>query len=148
LRISFDNQKGVEAGTWTLGLVSSHWVRYDCGMNAYNIRETNINRLGRSRFARMLAPFMRGLSKTTEFLVPGSCIICDAGVEAQGGCCANCWKQINFIAEPRCPVMGTPFSVEMVQSVAYCPMLSANPFKTHVSNKNIPMLFYAVLYNA
>lgn len=77
-------------------------------MNAYNIRHANINSA-----LKMLSPFRRGLAKISELLVPGTCIICDAAVEEQGGCCAKCWPQINFITEPRCPVMGIPFSVDL-----------------------------------
>ncbi|MFK5978792.1 MAG: ComF family protein [Rhizobiaceae bacterium] len=80
-------------------------------MSAYNMRAMNINWSG--WFARMLSPFARGLNRASELLVPGTCIICDAAVEKQGGCCAKCWQQINFISEPRCPVMGTPFSVDL-----------------------------------
>lgn len=97
-------------------------------MGAYNMHEMNINQSGRfGRFARMLAPFSRGLNRASELLVPGTCIICDAAVEKQGGCCAKCWQQINFIAEPRCPVMGTPFSVDLGEGMLSAEAIASPP---------------------
>ena len=97
-------------------------------MSAYNMHEANINRSGwlAKGFAKGLARFARGFSRAGELLVPGTCIICDAAVEKQGGCCAKCWQQVNFISEPRCPVMGTPFSVDLGEGMLSAEAI-ANP---------------------
>lgn len=100
-------------------------------MSAYNMHGTNINQSGWSgrfgRFARMAAQFARGLNQASDLLVPGSCIICEAAVEKQGGCCAKCWQQINFIAEPRCPVMGTPFSIDLGEGMQSAEAIASPP---------------------
>ena len=48
-----------------------------------------------------------------EGLVPPTCLTCDRLVVEQGGCCAHCWNELHFIQPPICPVMGTPFSVDL-----------------------------------
>lgn len=51
--------------------------------------------------------------QTTNVVVPATCLTCDRLVEKQGGCCARCWSELRFVREPYCPVMGTPFSVDL-----------------------------------
>ncbi len=51
--------------------------------------------------------------KVLELIVPGTCLTCDNYVARQGGCCAHCWGKLRLVREPICPVMGTPFSVDM-----------------------------------
>lgn len=48
-----------------------------------------------------------------ELLVPSTCLTCDRFVDRQGGCCPQCWGQLRFVTKPFCPVMGTPFSIDM-----------------------------------
>lgn len=49
----------------------------------------------------------------SDVIVPNTCLICDVFVDQQGGCCASCWSKLAFVHPPLCPVMGTPFSVDM-----------------------------------
>jgi len=63
-----------------------------------------------SRFAKRIGGLVSNLP---AMFVPMTCLTCDAFVEKQGGCCANCWSKLRFISEPMCPVYGTPFSVDM-----------------------------------
>lgn len=46
-------------------------------------------------------------------LVPATCLTCELHVVAQGGCCPACWSKMRFVSRPFCPVMGTPFSIDM-----------------------------------
>ena len=49
----------------------------------------------------------------SELLVPSTCLTCDRFVDKQGGCCPQCWNQLRFVTKPYCPVMGSPFSIDM-----------------------------------
>jgi len=51
--------------------------------------------------------------RLSTLLVPSTCLTCERFVTRQGGCCAQCWRQLRFIRNPYCPVMGSPFSVDM-----------------------------------
>jgi len=53
------------------------------------------------------------LAKASNVLVPSTCLTCDRFVDTQGGCCPQCWNQLRFITNPLCPVMGSPFSIDM-----------------------------------
>ena len=57
--------------------------------------------------------FAGTIVSVAESLVPPTCLTCDRIVTKQGGCCANCWNEMHFIQPPICPVMGTPFPVDM-----------------------------------
>ena len=48
-----------------------------------------------------------------DVVVPNTCLSCDAFVAKPGGCCASCWSELRFVQPPICPVMGTPFTVDM-----------------------------------
>ncbi len=48
-----------------------------------------------------------------ELLVPSACLTCDRFVDKQGGCCPQCWGKLRFVTKPFCPVMGSPFSIDM-----------------------------------
>ena len=48
-----------------------------------------------------------------DFLFPPVCAVCDAPVGEAHSLCASCWRKLEFITAPMCPVMGLPFAVEM-----------------------------------
>lgn len=53
---------------------------------------------------------LRGLvSRLSDLVLPPLCLSCGAGVEAHGALCGDCWRKIEFISEPFCPVTGLPF---------------------------------------
>ncbi|MEM9279641.1 MAG: ComF family protein [Pseudomonadota bacterium] len=57
---------------------------------------------------------VRAISRSiSNVLVPNSCLLCDVHLARHGGCCPSCWSDLAFIQAPVCPVMGTPFSVDM-----------------------------------
>lgn len=66
------------------------------------------------------------LKRAGGFLVPSTCLTCERHVEPQGGCCAQCWSSLRFIAPPLCPVMGTPFHVDMGEGMLSAEAI-ANP---------------------
>lgn len=57
------------------------------------------------------------LSKFTErlltILYPPICPGCKQRVSAYGTICSECWKDLQFITKPYCPVMGVPFVYDM-----------------------------------
>lgn len=67
------------------------------------------------------------LLRACELFVPSTCLTCDRYVTKQGGCCPQCWGKLRFVTNPFCPVMGTPFSVDMgdnflsAEAIAYPP---------------------------
>jgi len=73
-----------------------------------------------------MSAIRNGVLRAGETIVPGSCIICDAAIEEQGGCCADCWRTMRFISDPMCPVMGTPFSVSLGEGML-CAEAIADP---------------------
>ncbi|MGI9353100.1 MAG: ComF family protein [Rhizobiaceae bacterium] len=52
-------------------------------------------------------------SLLANVVIPNTCLSCDAFVAEPGGCCASCWSELRFVQSPICPVMGTPFLVDM-----------------------------------
>ncbi len=65
-------------------------------------------------------------------LVPPTCLTCDRTVIRQGGCCAECWNELHFIHAPICPVMGTPFPVDMGEEVQSLEAISEPPPFEHL----------------
>ncbi|MEO1143518.1 MAG: ComF family protein [Pseudomonadota bacterium] len=59
------------------------------------------------------AKLSRVAKDIADVLVPPTCLSCDQFVAKPGGCCPQCWSQLRFVTEPLCPVLGTPFSVDM-----------------------------------
>lgn len=59
-------------------------------------------------------------------VIPPQCLLCDAILEAPGGCCSKCWQSVRFISRPFCEVLGTPFSHDLGKG-ALCAEAIANP---------------------
>lgn len=47
------------------------------------------------------------------FLYPPICPGCKVIIFTHGTVCSDCWKDLQFITKPYCPVMGIPFSCDM-----------------------------------
>ncbi|EJF92972.1 comF family protein [Bartonella taylorii 8TBB] len=58
----------------------------------------------------ILSKFIEGL---LTILYPPICPGCKQRVSAYGTICPECWKSLQFITKPYCPVMGTPFVCDM-----------------------------------
>ena len=48
-----------------------------------------------------------------RFLFPPVCAGCRRIVSQPGSLCGLCWPKLRFLEPPWCPVMGTPFSLDM-----------------------------------
>lgn len=46
-------------------------------------------------------------------LVPTACMSCQEPMAEDGALCASCWQKMEWISEPFCPVMGTPFQYDL-----------------------------------
>lgn len=85
---------------------------------------------------RIIAPFkslsvpasfvVEGGRVVRDWIVPPTCLMCDAIVDRSGGCCSKCWGTIRFVARPYCEVLGSPFSYDMGEG-ALCAEAIANP---------------------
>ncbi|MEO0328463.1 MAG: ComF family protein [Pseudomonadota bacterium] len=65
-------------------------------------------------------------SKLVDQIIPPTCLICHTIVTRQGGCCARCWREMRLINQPMCPVLGTPFSIDMGEGIISAEAI-ANP---------------------
>lgn len=48
-----------------------------------------------------------------DVLLPPKCLKCAARVDSAHAICPDCWKDIQFLTDPRCIVCGYPFGLEM-----------------------------------
>ena len=51
-------------------------------------------------------------NRLLDIVYPPRCISCSGNVHENGGICAKCWGDINFIADPQCNICGFPFDFE------------------------------------
>ncbi|OXT02721.1 amidophosphoribosyltransferase [Notoacmeibacter marinus] len=79
---------------------------------------------GGSASIRRLAVSWGGSAARIFF--PPSCLECGRIVSAPGTYCPECWPRLRAIEAPVCPVLGTPFSVEMGPGILSAEAL-ANP---------------------
>jgi ComF family protein len=52
-----------------------------------------------------------GLRGVADLLLPPQCMLCSAEVDGPGRFCADCWPRLRFVAEPCCPICGTPYAM-------------------------------------
>ncbi len=64
---------------------------------------------------------------TARTLFPPSCLECGRIVSAPGTFCAGCWPKLRAIEAPVCPILGTPFSVEMGEGIVSAEALADPP---------------------
>lgn len=48
-----------------------------------------------------------------DLILPPKCLSCSALINEAHNICADCWKELHFISEPRCASCGYPFGSEM-----------------------------------
>ncbi|MDD3447133.1 MAG: ComF family protein [Zavarzinia sp.] len=72
----------------------------------------------------------RGTGRVLDFLLPPSCLSCDAPVDAPGRLCARCWPKVGFISAPRCECCGLPFELP-VPADTRCGACIAHPPRFH-----------------
>ncbi len=54
--------------------------------------------------------FKRGYTRAVDLVLPPLCLKCDAMVDEAGALCASCWREIHFLAPPRCRTCGIPLA--------------------------------------
>jgi ComF family protein len=47
--------------------------------------------------------------RLADIALPPLCLACGKGIEAHGALCGDCWRAVEFIERPFCPVTGIPF---------------------------------------
>jgi ComF family protein len=55
---------------------------------------------------------LAGWARLVDFLTPPLCLSCQTSVNAGAALCFECWQRLNFIDEPVCDVLGTPFAYD------------------------------------
>ncbi|MEP4442914.1 MAG: ComF family protein [Hyphomicrobiales bacterium] len=61
-----------------------------------------------------------------DLAIPPSCIACDDATMEPGTLCPICWRELRFITEPKCEILGTPFSYDLGPGIV-CAQAIANP---------------------
>jgi ComF family protein len=67
-----------------------------------------------------------GWAKLVDFLTPPLCLSCQAPVTMGAALCLDCWQKLQFIDEPVCDVLGTPFAYDEGEG-AVSPAAMADP---------------------
>lgn len=67
------------------------------------------------------------LVRLSDLALPPLCLSCGAGVEAHGSLCGACWRGIEFIEAPICPVSGVPFPYDPGDGVVSAAALASPP---------------------
>ncbi|MEX3011384.1 ComF family protein [Hoeflea sp. TYP-13] len=57
------------------------------------------------------------LRRAGDIIYPPACLGCGELTGEHGGLCGNCWSQLRPIEQPRCDVLGTPFSYDVGDAV-------------------------------
>lgn len=78
---------------------------------------------------------MEGVSRLTgvmsgwmqRILFPPVCLGCSSLVTEPGTLCASCWGRLRFLERPWCPVMGTPFSLDLGDSMLCAEAIASPP---------------------
>jgi ComF family protein len=69
---------------------------------------------------------LAGWGKLVDFLTPPLCLSCQVPVTMAASLCLDCWQKLQFIDEPVCDVLGTPFAYDEGEG-AVSPVAIANP---------------------
>lgn len=57
--------------------------------------------------------FWKAANWLLDLLLPPKCLKCSVRVDSAYAICPDCWKDIQFLSDPKCSVCGYPFGVEM-----------------------------------
>jgi ComF family protein len=67
-----------------------------------------------------------GWAKLVDFLTPPLCLSCQVPVGSGAALCLDCWQKLQFVDEPVCDVLGTPFAYDEGEG-AVSPAAIADP---------------------
>ncbi|WP_367718755.1 ComF family protein [Nitratireductor sp. GISD-1A_MAKvit] len=62
-----------------------------------------------------------------QLLFPPTCLGCSTLVTEPGTLCPTCWSSLRFLERPWCPVMGTPFSLDLGDSMLSAQAIAEPP---------------------
>lgn len=65
-----------------------------------------------SATAALAAPLRRAGALLLDFVLPPTCLACNAIVSGSGGICAACWGRLNLLGPPCCARCGYPFEID------------------------------------
>ncbi|HEX7774955.1 MAG TPA: ComF family protein [Parvibaculum sp.] len=51
-------------------------------------------------------------ARLADVALPPLCLSCGKGIETHGALCGDCWRAVEFIERPFCPVTGIPFAFD------------------------------------
>ncbi len=60
-------------------------------------------------------------------LFPPVCVGCSSLVTEPGTLCPSCWGRLRFLERPWCPVMGTPFSLDLGDAILSAEAIASPP---------------------
>ncbi|WP_455474403.1 ComF family protein [Bartonella sp. B30(2025)] len=67
------------------------------------------------------------IERLITILYPPVCLGCKQMVSAYGTTCSECWKDLQFITKPYCPIMGIPFICDMGDNFLSGEALQSSP---------------------
>jgi len=81
-----------------------------------------------SNLAMPLSRGLQGLGRAAlNALLPPCCMLCGAETLETGKLCADCWKSLDFIAEPLCPCCGFPYAMPVPEGMLCAACLAKPP---------------------
>lgn len=89
--------------------------------------------------------FKTALHTFLDLIIPPLCPICKKRVLSTHGLCAECFKQIHFIARPYCEICGKPFEFDIPEETRCGACCKKNPIFTKARSAFIYDLFSAKL---
>jgi ComF family protein len=66
-------------------------------------------------------------ARIADVALPPLCLSCGKGTAGHGVLCATCWREIEFIERPYCPVTGVPFAFDPGEGIVSTAALAAPP---------------------
>ena len=63
---------------------------------------------------------MLGIQRALSLIYPDQCVLCPELVEASGGLCANCWREMPFIRGLACATCGVPLPGQGDDTPSHC----------------------------
>ena len=66
--------------------------------------------------------------RATNIVFPAKCVICNVMTSEGLALCSECWKKIDFIADPNCELCGFPFDFDASEGVLCAECNQATPF--------------------
>lgn len=82
--------------------------------------------LGDGRIKAVRESLRRGFGLVVDMVTPALCLTCKEPVTTGAALCLSCWQKLDFIDDPVCAVLGTPFAYDEGEG-AVSPAAFADP---------------------